>query len=527
MKFLNIKNVSKIALSMMLLNLISTQVKAENCKALPKNNQRYQIVNFSSDKAIDVDKKSRESGANIISYAKNSGTNQQFIFNDLGNGFWTIKASHSDLFLDVSERSQANGGNIIQWAASGQSNQQWRLLQDSTGAFSIRSAFSDKAITVAGSDNGANIYQNDDLNVSSQRWYLNPVNGSCDSANDSNIDVTGFASLPGSDGLATTTGGAGGSSITVTSCSALKSALVSSNTTIIQIPNNTHIDCRTGGSTVAACAIECPEYQDPGEIFYRIPNSGQSCTSLGGTTNTTVNKVRNDISISVKSNKTLIGLGDNAKIIGATLDLSNSKNIIVKNLNIDNINPHLVEGGDGISLNSSSHIVIDHVNFSNISDGYVDIKNSKNITLSHNEFDGYNPFVCGNQHWYTNAVTDSEVTFHHNFWNYTAGRNPKLDGSKTRAHLYNNYWLEITYFAINTTNEAQALIESNYFDDSRRPHWNVSGYMKASNNVYAAQSATDPQRDTGNSVFTDVSMYIYQLDDAYQMPLLNGESGPK
>ncbi|UUZ56960.1 hypothetical protein LP419_19815 [Massilia sp. H-1] len=149
------------------------------------------------------------------------------------------------------------------------------------------------------------------------------------------------------------------------------------------------------------------------------------------------------------SNKTLQGLGQDARLIGASLNLSKAKNVIIRNLAIENINPGLVEAGDAITLDHASHVWIDHVRFNLISDGHVDIKNSQNVTLSWNRFDGINPAVCGSQHHYTSAIVDSRVTMHHNFWNKTSGRNPKLDGAATRVHLYNNVWQDITYFAIN------------------------------------------------------------------------------
>jgi len=203
----------------------------------------------------------------------------------------------------------------------------------------------------------------------------------------------------------------------------------------------------------------------------------------------------------------------------------------VRNLTLENINPGLIEAGDGITVNNASHIWIDHVRFNLISDGHVDIQNSKNVTLSWNRFDGTNPAVCGNQHHYTNAVSNSQVTLHHNFWNKTSGRNPKLDGAATRAHLYNNYWLDVTYFAINANNSAQGKIEGNYFANASRPHWaEATGLLDANiaSNRYTGISATDPYRHTGARVFGDISLYRYTLDPVDQLPAqLSAGAGPR
>lgn len=298
---------------------------------------------------------------------------------------------------------------------------------------------------------------------------------------------------------------------------------------MVQVPDNTTVDCLTEGRPLQVCEVACPDYQDPGEFTYRVPVGSQSCTELGSDSDDTVTRYRFDTNIRVKDDKTLVGLDANSRIVGASLNLSGAKNVIVRNLSIANVNPHLVEAGDGISLVDSSHVWIDHVAFSMISDGHVDIVNSANVTLSNNHFDGRNDYVCANQHWYTSVVVDSQVSYHHNFFDYAGGRNPKLDGTATRAHLYNNYYQKVTYFSINANDGAQALVEANYFDDSRYPHWNVSGYIEASGNVYTGQSADDSgRRDGGHTVFGDLNLYDYTLDDANDLPgQLHDGAGPR
>ncbi|MBB1398469.1 hypothetical protein [Pseudoalteromonas sp. SG44-8] len=121
-----------------------------------------------------------------------------------------------------------------------------------------------------------------------------------------------------------------------------------------------------------------------------LPVGNQSCSELGSSSNNTVNVTRNDSRLRVRSNKTLEGLGKNSKIIGASLVISNDRNIIIRNILLEDINPALVEAGDAISVDDSSYIWIDHMAFNKISDGYIDIGNSQNVTLSWNRFYGYN-----------------------------------------------------------------------------------------------------------------------------------------
>jgi pectate lyase len=232
--------------------------------------------------------------------------------------------------------------------------------------------------------------------------------------------------------------------------------------------------------------------------------------------------------MNVSSNKSIIGHGSHSKLLGVSLNLSNSKNIIVSNFTIDDVNPHLVEAGDGLSVDNASHIWIDHLRTQNISDGHIDIRNSENITLSFNHFDGYNNFVCGSQHHYTMLLQDSQATLHNNYFDRVSGRNPKLVGDSTRAHLFNNYWQDVTYFAISASHGAQALIEKNVFNNSRRPHWNESGYIEAFGNEYTGISATDPERDGENEVFNDVQLYPYILENITEVNInVRQSAGPK
>ncbi len=498
---------------------------ATNCTAPLVNGALYSIANLGSGKVLDVTGGSTQVGTTLQQWGYGGSANQQFYLRDLGNGYWSMTGRQSGMLVDVMENSMLDGGRVVQWSANGGINQQWMLKRSASGGYNVVARHSGRSLTVAGDASGSRIYQSHDVASRQQRWFFNPVSGLC------NATPEGFASQSGPDGLSTTTGGGSALPVTVTSCSALIGALKSSEPAVVQIPSGVSIDCRTLPRPQLACAVSCPSNQDAGKVTYRIAMAGQSCTSLGSVSNIGVPRTRNEISISVASNKTLIGLDRYAGILGATLDLSNAKNIIVRNLSIADVNPGLVEAGDAITLNNSSHVWIDHVRTSMISDGHVDIADSKNVTLSWNRFEGSNPAVCGGKHHYTNAVTNSQVTLHHNFWDKASGRNPKLDGGSTRAHLYNNYWLDIAYFAINASNWAQVKVEGNYFANASRPHWDAGqGMLDAPlwSNRYTGISATDPLRSTGASVFVGLVMYPYTLDSVDEVPAqVSTGAGPR
>lgn len=516
---------ARFALLLAALLLWSTgRATAANCRADVVDGQLYSIANLGSAKVVDVEAGSVQAGAALQQWSYAGGPHQQFYLRSLGNGYWTIQGRQSGMLLDVSGAGPGDGAKILQWPVTNGFNQQWLLKKSTTGAYNVVARHSGKSLTVGATDSGARLYQQSDSASALQRWFFNPVHGSCGGAD-------GFASQAGPDGLAGTNGGGAAPPVTVASCSALVSALQSSAPAVVQVAAGATIDCRTPARSQSACAISCPSYQDPGKMIYRIPVGAQTCQELGAVNETRYSRTRNEISIKVASNKTLRGLDANARILGATLNLSQARNVIVRNLTLEQINPGLVEAGDAITLNQSSHIWIDHVRFHLISDGHVDIDNSQNVTLSWNRFDGANPAVCGAQHHYTSAIVNSRVTLHHNFWNRTSGRNPKLDGANTRAHLYNNYWLDTTYFAINAGAGAQARVEGNFFANAARPHWNTgTGLIDApgGSNRYTGLSALDPYRHTGAYVFGDVALYPYTIDPVDQVPaLLGAGTGPR
>ncbi len=500
--------------------LLANPASAANCNAAVVNGGVYSIVNAASGRALDVVAGSTQGAAEVQQWGYGASANQQFTLRDAGNGYWTMQAKHSGLLLDVLNLSANDGARIIQWNATGAQNQQWLLKKSTGGGYNVVARHSSKSLTVADNNSGTRAYQATDTGGGLQRWYFNPTNGSCGAQAQPAPD--GFAAQPGADGLNSTTGGGATAPVTVTSCSALASALQSTAAAVIQIPAGATIDCRTAVRSESTCAVACPTYQDPGKSTYRIPVGAQSCKELGSTSETRFMRPRDESTIRVGSNKTLVGLNKDARIIGASLNLSGAKNVIIRNLAIENINPGLVEGGDGITISQSSHVWVDHVRFNLISDGHIDIQDSKNVTLSWNRFDGTNPAVCGNQHHYTNAFSNSQVSLHHNFWNKTSGRNPKLDGAASRTHLFNNYWLDVPYFAIGAGGGAQVKVEGNFFANTAKPHWNGNNdaFIDANiaSNRYTGKSATDPDKDTGAKVFGDTTLFPYKLDNVDNLP---------
>lgn len=71
------------------------------------------------------------------------------------------------------------------------------------------------------------------------------------------------------------------------------------------------------------------------------------------------------LGITVTSNKSLIGSGSSGVIKGRGLRVvSGASNVIIQNIEITNLNPKYVWGGDAITLNDCDLVWIDHVTVS-------------------------------------------------------------------------------------------------------------------------------------------------------------------
>lgn len=334
--------------------------------------------------------------------------------------------------------------------------------------------------------------------------------------NGCNVQLTdepvGFASMDGG-----TVGGGDVTPILVTTKESLASYLADSTPRVLYVMND--LDFRTENRGGVAVCVDNTTCNNGSGVQIDNPRVSSTCDAgeHAGTS------YRYEQRLTVKSNKTVIGIGDGdgAAIRGAGLSLSGSSQIILRNLRIWDINPHIVEAGDGITLENSTHIWLDHLRLEQISDGYVDIGSASltslddYITLSYIHFNGRTAYQCGGKHSYVNFIDNARVTYHHNWFDNGNGRNPKIGGEPSKVHLYNNYWLNIGYFCITAQMDSEARVESNYFENSSRPHWRqtdgngTAGIAIDGGNVYAG-STSATYRDTGGTVFSVPYSYTKQ-----------------
>lgn len=175
--------------------------------------------------------------------------------------------------------------------------------------------------------------------------------------------------------------------------------------------------------------------------------------------------------LSVASNKTIIGVGDSAEIVGGGFRLIGVRNVIIRNLTIrDTQMPDDDPGDDGydydaIQIDSSSNVWIDHNRLARMNDGLLDSrKDTTNLTVSWNQFlENNKTFGIG----WTENVT-AHVTVHHNWFRNTNARNPVADNVAI-WHLYNNYLQDIRDRGNRAHGGTKAVIENSYYQNVPDP----------------------------------------------------------
>lgn len=166
----------------------------------------------------------------------------------------------------------------------------------------------------------------------------------------------------------------------------------------------------------------------------------------------------------VSSNKTVIGIGSGSGISGGGLNMSGVSNVIIQNLNFRG------SSDDAINVqNSSTRIWIDHNTLSSAHDGLVDIKRGSDfITVSWNRFFNHDKTMLLG-HDDGNGSQDRghlRVSYHHNWFDGTNQRHPRVRFGNP-VHVFNNYYGGVTAYGVASTMEGGTLVEGNYFDNTR------------------------------------------------------------
>jgi len=218
----------------------------------------------------------------------------------------------------------------------------------------------------------------------------------------------------------------------------------------------------------------------------------------------------------VASNKTIIGLGSTAAISAHGLVISGVQNVIVRNIAFSTaaVNSITVE-------TLAHHVWIDHDSFTNASDTLIDIKRQANwVTVSWCVFTNtLETILEGHSDTFTQDIGFLKVTYHHNWFDGTTERHPRVRFSDP-THVFNNYYLNIGTYGVASTMNAGVLVEGNFFQNVPQPTiTDISGSAQPGrlvqrNNMFV--SSGTPQ--SAGTVTEASTFYSYTLDPTANVP---------
>ncbi len=235
----------------------------------------------------------------------------------------------------------------------------------------------------------------------------------------------------------------------------------------------------------------------------------------------------------IHSNKTLIGLGTDATLAGNIGFQNRDENIILENLHITN--PYTSGERDGISLKQDvNNVLITKCTIYDCDDGLLDISNNSDyVTVSWCKFyytsdTGHNyPCLVGSSDKQEDDVNDLKVTFHHNWWTTLCKeRMPRVRYGP--VHVYNNYYSNLLGggYCIGVGCGARIRVENNYFnsvslawDDyyTGQEDCHSDGHIGwNTGNVFDGCSEPGWATNEYSTIFTPP--YSYTMDDGADVP---------
>lgn len=408
-------------------------LQSQNCSGSDFQKWRFekdaanymQLVNVGSGRCVDVPGATAALASNLQQWGCSGADWQKWNVSDQGGGRFAIISKSNGLALEVYEWNPANGARIVQWTWTGGANQLW---------------------TAPGA----------------------AVNGGSTSSG-----PVGFG--------AGTTGGSGGTVVTVTTPAQLKAAVCATfsngqctDTTprIIRVFGTIDFRGTEGNNTEPGCTYSNNSCAVNGKQE-KILNVGSYCS--GRTLYNITYDAAGKQPLRVGSNKTLIGVGASSGIKGKGLMLSGGvSNVIIRNLAVTDINDGTIWAGDAITIDNASKVWIDHNHIARIGRQMIVTGwgTAANVTLSNNFFDGttdYSHYCNGKHYWVMLLVGENQtITLLNNRFHNTAGRSPEVGKQSTASsggivHMVNNYYDGNYYMGVRPSDDAVTILEGNYF----------------------------------------------------------------
>lgn len=238
----------------------------------------------------------------------------------------------------------------------------------------------------------------------------------------------------------------------------------------------------------------------------------------------------NTVLITIKNgaNITIQGEGRTGELQNVGLNIRDYGNVIVQNLKIHEV----LYPNDAVTLDNVQHGWISRCElYSKIGegvsvdtyDGLLDIKKgSSYITISWNYL--HHHMKCSLIGHSDNAGQQEEdsrirVTYHHNWFSHTDGRNPSLRFGA--VHMFNNYFDNITDYGIAVRDGGHAKLENNVYHNVKLPMSTdkfpvdglPNGYICESGNVLSGTTGAKVISQTGCEFWSAATLpYAYTLD---------------
>jgi pectate lyase len=226
----------------------------------------------------------------------------------------------------------------------------------------------------------------------------------------------------------------------------------------------------------------------------------------------------------VTSDKSILGIGAASGFTGGGLNigLPNDDSITsppanaVHNVIIRNL---VFRGATDDSVNVqmfSHHIWIDHNDLASGFDGLIDIKRgSSYVTVSWNHTHNHtkNMLLGHDDGAGAQDIGRLKVTYHHNWFDQTPQRNPRIRFGEP-VHIFNNYYLHNTDVGVACQANAGCVVEGNYFENTEETVTNhyagPTGRCVARNNVLVGESGPP---DCSGSVQEPSTYYAYTVEN--------------
>ncbi len=223
--------------------------------------------------------------------------------------------------------------------------------------------------------------------------------------------------------------------------------------------------------------------------------------------------------VAIGSNKTIVGVAGGA--IHGHIDMKSSVNVIVRNLKVVGYNctdnADCQSGADAITVTKGAHhLWFDHCDISDGSDGNLDITHASDyVTISWTKF-SYSGARSGG-HQFSNLIghTDDnpedeghlKVTFHHDWWADNVGeRMPRIRYGQ--VHSFNNLFTAVgNNYCIRAGVRSSVLTENDTFIGVDTPFDLGGGEVLSRGNIFT--------KTTGNTLGTGKAFtppYSYTLD---------------